>query len=111
MALIDKQDKAYIFILIILAIIIIFFYLKCESKKRIIEAKDVYIEKLENEINYYKTIDSTYVIKKDSIVYNIIQLDSTVIKIKERYETQKDNILVSSDNELVDKFNELVWAD
>lgn len=111
MSLLDKQDKAYIIIFGILIGIIIFFYIKCELKNNFIEYQESYINKLEEELEYYKTLDSTYIVKRDSIEYNIIRKDSIIVQIKQRYEKQKDNILGSDDSAVVNKFNELVWSD
>lgn len=111
MSMFDKQDKVYIIILSILLGIIIFFYIKCEFKNRFIQSQESYINKLEEELKYYKTLDSTYIIKRDSIEYNIIRKDSIITQIKRRYEKQKDDILNSDDSAVVSKFNELVRSD
>ena len=111
MAHLDNKYKLYIIIFVLFLGVIIFFLLKLNNKNKFIKSQDSYIIKLEKEINYYKTLDTTFVVKRDSIEYNIIQRDSIIYKIKEEYEKQKDNVLVSSDGTVVSKFNELVWAD
>ena len=111
MSVFDKQDKVYIIILGILLGIIIFFYIKCEFKNSFIQSQESYINKLEEELKYYHTLDSTYTVKRDSIEYNIIRKDSIITQIKKRYEKQKDNVLGSDDSAVVNKFNELVWSD
>ena len=111
MAHLDNKYKLYIIIFVLFLGVIIFFLLKLNNKNKFIKSQDSYIIELEKEINYYKTLDTTFVVKRDSIEYNIIQRDSIIYKIKEEYEKQKDNVLVSSDGTVVSKFNELVWAD
>lgn len=111
MAVFDKQDKAYIITITLLVGVILFFYFKTKSKEKFINTQYEYIQKLETEIDYYRNLDSTYVVKRDSIEYNIIKRDSIIYKIKEEYAKQKDSVLISSDGVVVDKFNELVWAD
>ena len=111
MALLDKGDKVYIIVFMILVGTILFFYLNLQSKKNYIERQELYIEKLEQQIEHYKSLDTTYVSKRDSIKYNIIKKDSIIYKIKEEYEEQKNTISASNDSDVVNKFNELVWAE
>lgn len=107
---ISKESKLYIIISFIVFVIIMFLCLKLESKNKEIESQNAYIERLQKAIDYYKNLDSTYVVKRDSIEYNIIKKDSTIYKIREVYEKKKDSVLNSTNNDVVDKFNELVWA-
>ena len=107
----SKESKLYIIIAFIVFVIIMFLCLKLENKNKVIESQNTYIEKLQKTIDYYKNFDSTYVNTRDSIEYNIIKRDSTIYKIKEEYEKQKDSVLLSNDGTVVSKFNELVWAD
>lgn len=107
----SKESKLYIIIAFVVFVIIMFLCLKLENKNKVIESQNIYIEKLQKTIDYYKNFDSTYVNKRDSIEYNIIKRDSTIYKIREEYEKQKDSVLLSNDGTVVSKFNELVWAD
>lgn len=107
----NNADKIYFTIFLFLMIIIGIFVIKTTKRNKIINSQEIYIEKLEKELEYYHTLDSTYVLKRDSIVYNIMVRDTTIYKIKEQYGKQKDSILHSSDNIVVNKFNELVWTD
>lgn len=107
----NNADKIYFTIFLFLMIIIGVFVIKTTKRNKIINSQELYIEKLEKELEYYHTLDSTYVLKRDSIVYNIMVRDTTIYKIKEQYGKQKDSILHSSDNVVVNKFNELVWTD
>lgn len=107
----NNGDKIYFTIFLFLMIIIGVFVIKTTKRNKIINSQEIYIEKLEKELEYYHTLDSTYVLKRDSIVYNIMVRDTTIYKIKEQYGKQKDSILHSSDNVVVNKFNELVWTD
>lgn len=106
-----NTDRIYFIVFLLLMIIIGFFVVKTSKENRIINSQEVYIEKLEKELEYYHTLDSTYVLKRDSIVYNIMVRDTIIYKIKEKYGKQKDSVLHSSDNVVVNKFNELVWTD
>jgi hypothetical protein len=108
---VSKKGKLYIIIAFIVFVIIMFLCLKLENKNKVIESQNTYIEKLQKAIDYYKNLDSTYVTKRDSIEYNIIKKDSTIYKIREVYEKKKDSVLNSTNNDVVNKFNELVWAD
>lgn len=107
----NNADKIYFTIFLVLMIIIGVFVIKTTKRNRVINSQELYIEKLEKELEYYHTLDSTYVLKRDSIVYNIMVRDTTIYKIKEQYGKQKDSVLHSSDNVVVNKFNELVWTD
>lgn len=107
---ISKENKLNIIVAFVVFIIIIFLCLKLENKNKAIESQNIYIEKLQKEIDYYKNLDSTYVVKRDSIEYNIIKRDSIIYKIREVYEKKKDSVLNSTNNDVVNKFNELVWA-
>ncbi len=107
----NNADKIYFTIFLILMIIIGVFVIKTTKRNRVINSQELYIEKLEKELEYYHTLDSTYVLKRDSIVYNIMVRDTIIYKIKEQYGKQKDSVLHSSDNVVVNKFNELVWTD
>lgn len=107
----NNADKIYFTIFLFLMIIIGVFVIKTTKRNKIINSQEIYIEKLEKELEYYHTLDSTYVLKRDSIVYNIMVRDTTIYKIKEQYGKQKDSILHSSNNVVVNKFNELVWTD
>lgn len=107
----NNADKIYFTIFLVLMIIIGFFVIKTTKRNRVINSQELYIEKLEKELEYYHTLDSTYVLKRDSIVYNIMVRDTIIYKIKEKYGKQKDSVLHSSDNVVVNKFNELVWTD
>lgn len=107
----NNADKIYFTIFLVLMIIIGVFVIKTTKRNRVINSQELYIEKLEKELEYYHTLDSTYVLKRDSIVYNIMVRDTIIYKIKEKYGKQKDSVLHSSDNVVVNKFNELVWTD
>lgn len=107
----NNADKIYFTIFLVLMIIIGVFVIKTTKRNRVINSQKLYIEKLEKELEYYHTLDSTYVLKRDSIVYNIMVRDTIIYKIKEQYGKQKDSVLRSSDNVVVNKFNELVWTD
>lgn len=107
----NKLEKVYIAIWVILFLIIGFLVIKQIISDREIRNRDSYIEQLEKELYYYRNLDSVYTVKRDSIIYNITYKDSLIVKIKEEYEKEKDKIILSSDDELVSKFNELVWSD
>lgn len=107
----NKLEKVYIAIWVILFLIIGFLVIKQIISDRKIRNRDSYIERLEKELYYYRNLDSIYIVKRDSIIYNITYKDSLIVKIKEEYEKEKDKIILSSDDELVSKFNELVWSD
>ena len=107
---VSKENKLYIIVSFVIFVIIMILCLKLENKNKVIESQNDYIEKLQKAIDYYKNLDSTYVVKRDSIEYNIIKKDSTIYKIREVYEKKKDSVLNSTNNDVVDKFNELVWA-
>ena len=110
MAVFDKHDKTVIIIVFIFLIVLMVLCLKLNNKNKYIQYQKEYIESLQKAIDYYKNLDSTYVVKRDSIEYNIIKRDSTIYKIREVYEKKKDSVLNYTNNDVVDKFNELVWA-
>lgn len=107
---VSKENKLYIIVSFVIFVIIMILCLKLENKNKVIESQNIYIEKLQKAIDYYKNLDSTYVVKRDSIEYNIIKKDSIIYKIREVYEKKKDSVLNSTNNDVVNKFNELVWA-
>lgn len=75
------------------------------------EKQRVLIDELNEKIEYYNNLDSTYVERRDSIAYNIEHRDSTIYNIRYEYETQKEIIASMPDDIVVDKFKELVWAE
>ena len=107
----DKSERFYMIIISIFFLVIVILGIKDILSNRKIEQRQLYIEKLEKELDYYRTLDSVYTVKRDSIVYDIKYRDSIITKIRTKYESEKDGVLVSSDNAIVDKFNKLVWAD
>lgn len=110
MAIFDKHDKTIIIIVFVFLVFLLVLCWRLNTKNKYIESQKEYIESLQKAIDYYKNLDSTYVVKRDSIEYNIIKKDSTIYKIREVYEKKKDSVLNSTNNDVVNKFNELVWA-
>ena len=64
----------------------------------------VSIKLVKVEVNNDININTIY---KDSIEYNIIKKDSTIVEIKKQFENEKDNIINMSDSTIIDLFTKL----
>lgn len=67
--------------------------------------------KVKNELEYYQTLNNTYIHQVDSIKNVIIERDSTIQQIIKEYEDEEINIHNMDNDELILKFKELMWAD
>ena len=98
----SKSTLSISVIALLIVIIVISFSINFSQRKKIIELND--------KIEYYKNIDSTYTHKKDSIIYNIQERDSIIYNIKQKTIYETEIIKSMSDSELVNTFNKLVWT-
>lgn len=67
--------------------------------------------KVKNELEYYQTLNNTYIHQVDSIKNVITERDSTIQQIIKEYEDEEINIHNMDNDELILKFKELMWAD
>lgn len=67
--------------------------------------------KVKNELEYYQTLNNTYIHQVDSIKNVITERDSTIQQIIKEYEDEEINIHNMDNDELIFKFKELMWAD
>ena len=67
--------------------------------------------KVKNELEYYQTLNNTYIHQVDSIENVITERDSTIQQIIKEYEDEEINIHNMDNDELIFKFKELMWAD
>lgn len=67
--------------------------------------------KVKNELEYYQTLNNTYIHQVDSIKNIITERDSTIQQIIKEYEDEEINIHNMDNDELIFKFKELMWAD
>lgn len=67
--------------------------------------------KVKNELEYYQSLNNTYIHQVDSIKNVITERDSTIQQIIKEYETEEINIHNMDNDELILKFKELMWAD
>lgn len=67
--------------------------------------------KVKNELEYYQSLNNTYIHQVDSIKNVIIERDSTIQQIIKEYEDEEINIHNMDNDELILKFKELMWAD
>jgi len=98
----SKNTLSLSMIILLIVIVIVSFSFNIIQKRKIIN--------LNNKIEYYQSLDSTYIHTKDSIVYNIEQRDSIIYNIKQKTIYETEIIKNMSDSELVNTFNKLVWT-
>lgn len=67
--------------------------------------------KVKNELEYYQSLNNTYIRQVDSIKNVITERDSTIQQIIKEYEDEEINIHNMDNDELILKFKELMWAD
>lgn len=67
--------------------------------------------KVKNELEYYQSLNNTYIHQVDSIKNVITERDSTIQQIIKEYEDEEINIHNMDNDELILKFKELMWAD
>lgn len=67
--------------------------------------------KVKNELEYYQSLNNTYIHQVDSIKNVITERDSTIQQIIKEYENEEINIHNMDNDELILKFKELMWAD
>lgn len=67
--------------------------------------------KVKNELEYYQSLNNTYIHQVDSIKNVITERDSTIQQIIKEYEDEEINIHNMDNDELIFKFKELMWAD
>lgn len=67
--------------------------------------------KVKNELEYYQSLNNTYIHQVDSIKNIITERDSTIQQIIKEYEDEEINIHNMDNDELIFKFKELMWAD
>ena len=67
--------------------------------------------KVKDELEYYQTLNNTYIHQVDSIKNIISERDSTIQQIIKEYEDEEINIHNMDNDELILKFKELMWAD
>lgn len=67
--------------------------------------------KVKDELEYYQTLNNTYIHQVDSIKNVITERDSTIQQIIKEYEDEEINIHNMDNDELILKFKELMWAD
>lgn len=67
--------------------------------------------KVKTELEYYQSLNNTYIHQVDSIKNVITERDSTIQQIIKEYENEEINIHNMDNDELILKFKELMWAD
>lgn len=98
------KDKLYMILSIIFLIIII--VLGISIRKYNIENR-----RLQDIVNYYKSIDSNVVEKVDSIEYNIQVKDSIIYELKKKYIDEIEIVKANNDIDALGQFKELVSAE
>lgn len=67
--------------------------------------------RVKDELEYYQTLNNTYIHQVDSIKNVITERDSTIQQIIKEYEDEEINIHNMDNDELILKFKELMWTD
>lgn len=98
------KDKLYMILSIIFLVIII--ALGISIRKYSTENR-----KLQDIVNYYKSIDSNVVEKVDSIEYNIQIKDSIIYELKKEYINEIEVVKANNDIDALSQFKELVGAE
>lgn len=76
-----------------------------------IKSKNKCIDKLTEQIEYYKRAANPSKEAIDSLVYNIHYRDSIIYNIKHKYITDVKLVKEMSDSTVVNYFKQLVWTD
>ena len=99
----QKYGNLFVFLAYILVLVGFILFAHYSGKK-----KDIQIEELTVELNYYKDLNSAYENSRDSLIYDILKRDSIITIIKYNYDEKKMEIENYNDSLLIVEFEKLL---